>query len=197
MTLTDLDETAACKRMQPTLETEQSPAYSSSSNVGVALREALWRAVDQGRLKTGVMECASLLEKDPFSVMMCVMPVAGPDDVTALIQRTLIEAFCHEYHIRLIKVDSVSKLDKVLEGRPLPSTDSPQTQTPPHPAPPSPPHAHTDGVVCVLEQRPGDGEEKGGTGKEGKGVGALVATCGSGKEVWVHHHGGIVCLPDD
>ena len=44
---------------------------------------------------------------DPFNVMVCVIPATGPDDVSGIIQRTLIEAFCHEYHIRLIKVRSL------------------------------------------------------------------------------------------
>ncbi|XP_070194102.1 growth arrest and DNA damage-inducible protein GADD45 alpha-like [Littorina saxatilis] len=99
MTLTDNEKYACCGSMQSI--PEQSP-----SEVGEALREAVWQAQEQGRLRCGVVDCAQLLEIDPFNVMMCVMPASEPDDVSALIQRTLIKAFCHEYQIRLIKVSS-------------------------------------------------------------------------------------------
>ncbi|KAK7502220.1 hypothetical protein BaRGS_00006584 [Batillaria attramentaria] len=143
MTLTDCSgEDCICDfTMQPLDEHEH-------GSLGLALREAVWQALEQGRLRCGVTESVQLLEIDPFNVMMCVMPAAGPDDVSAIIQRTLIEAFCHEYQIRLIKVDSATKLRTVLQGRTTPSGKLPPT-----------PRAVTPGdVSCVLVQYPKSGE---------------------------------------
>ncbi|XP_076441483.1 growth arrest and DNA damage-inducible protein GADD45 alpha-like [Babylonia areolata] len=162
MTLTDCEESACCNSMQPTLDQQESLA------IGLALREAVWQAQEQGRLRCGVMECAQLLEIDPFNVMMCVMPVSGPDDVSGIIERTLIEAFCHEYQIRLIKVDSVNKLRKVLEGREGTARAAPspaETGLPPLVATPNATQVPTSTATplwelcrCVLVQYPESGE---------------------------------------
>lgn len=127
------------------------PIAEEHHHIGSALREAVWQALEQGRIRCGVTECVKLLEIEPYNVMMCVMPAAEPDDVSAIIQRTLIEAFCHEYQIRLIKVDSTTKLHCVLQGRTSPLG--------PNQLPPTPRTATPDDVSCVLIQYPVSGDE--------------------------------------
>jgi len=45
-------------------------------------------------------------------VMMCILPEDASDDVTLHIHFTLIEAFCWENDIRVVKVQFESKLQK-------------------------------------------------------------------------------------
>ncbi|XP_046334181.1 growth arrest and DNA damage-inducible protein GADD45 alpha-like [Haliotis rufescens] len=87
-------------------------------NVGAALRESIWQAMECNRLTSGLFECAKLLKCNPDNVMLCVLPeVSGHHDVTVDIQHTLIEAFCWENEIKLLKVEKHNSLGRVLEGR--------------------------------------------------------------------------------
>ncbi|XP_067677404.1 growth arrest and DNA damage-inducible protein GADD45 gamma-like [Haliotis asinina] len=86
-------------------------------DIGDALCKALVQAHRTNRVTSGVMECAKLLRCNPDNVMLCVLPEAnGQHDVTLDIQHTLIEAFCWENDIPLIKVDSEEKLAKTLSN---------------------------------------------------------------------------------
>ncbi|CAG5132166.1 unnamed protein product [Candidula unifasciata] len=75
------------------------------ANMGETLQEVVWQALEQGRLTCGVHDCAHQLEIDPYNVMLCVLPMDSlkPQDVSTNIHHMLIEAFCREYDIRLIK----------------------------------------------------------------------------------------------
>ncbi|XP_046575936.1 growth arrest and DNA damage-inducible protein GADD45 alpha-like [Haliotis rubra] len=93
-------------------------AKPKKMNVGAALRESIWQAMEGNRLTSGLFECAKLLKCNPDNVMLCVLPeVSGQHDVTVDIQHTLIEAFCWENEIKLLKVEKQSSLGHVLEGR--------------------------------------------------------------------------------
>ncbi|GFO19055.1 growth arrest and DNA damage-inducible protein gadd45 alpha-like [Plakobranchus ocellatus] len=83
------------------------------------LREVVWQAVEQGRVTCGVQNCAHQLETEPCNILLCVLPEATPDkmDVSTSIHHMLIEAFCLENSVQLIKVDSVGKLERLLQGR--------------------------------------------------------------------------------
>lgn len=96
---------------------------SNKMEIGAAVRDALLVAKAQGRLTCGVYESGKILEMDPDGVMLCVLPNNASDDVTLHIHFTLIEAFCWENAIRLLKVDSVEKLAKVLGDRPINDND--------------------------------------------------------------------------
>lgn len=83
--------------------------------IGDLLRKSLQQAHRDNRVTCGVMECAKLLRCNPDNVMLCLLPEAsGQHDVTLDIQHTLIEAFCWENEIKLVKVDSQEKLAKML-----------------------------------------------------------------------------------
>ncbi|ELT98133.1 hypothetical protein CAPTEDRAFT_207799 [Capitella teleta] len=86
----------------------------STMEPGCALRSTLQAAVSQGRVTCGIYEAAQLLEMAPGEVMLCVVPVDASADVTLHIHLTLIEAFCWENDIRLIKVDSSSNLRDIV-----------------------------------------------------------------------------------
>jgi len=95
-----------------------------TDDMGGTLREIVWQAQEQGRLTCGVQGCAQMLEIDPYNVMLCVLPTsAGVSNMSLDIHHMLIEAFCREYDIRLVRVDSMTKMAEVVKGRPQ-STDN-------------------------------------------------------------------------
>ncbi|XP_048763988.1 growth arrest and DNA damage-inducible protein GADD45 beta-like [Ostrea edulis] len=82
-----------------------------SVNIGQALKDTLLQALAQGRLVLGVMSSAKLLEVNPESVMVCILPASVPShDVTFHIQQTLVEAFCVEHGIPILKICDSEKL---------------------------------------------------------------------------------------
>ncbi|KAK3767215.1 hypothetical protein RRG08_018085 [Elysia crispata] len=83
------------------------------------LKEVVWQAVEQGRVTCGVQNCAQQLETEPSEFPLCVLLAATPGhiDIPTSIHHMLIEAFCLEHSVQLIKVDSVCKLGELLQGR--------------------------------------------------------------------------------
>eukprot|EP00918_Siedleckia_nematoides_P083680 GHVU01183436.1.p1 GENE.GHVU01183436.1~~GHVU01183436.1.p1 ORF type:complete len:149 (-),score=19.93 GHVU01183436.1:1511-1957(-) len=79
-----------------------------------ALQDVLMAAKNEGRLTCGVYESGQLLEVNPEEVMLCILPSGEEKDITLHIHFTLIEAFCWENSISLLKVDSATKLAKLL-----------------------------------------------------------------------------------
>lgn len=100
---------------------------SNNMDVGTALRDTLICAKKTDRVICGIYESGQKLERDPDNVMLCILPNNDTNDVTLHIHYTLIEAFCWENEIRLIKVDSAEKLAKLLgekkPSRPLNDND--------------------------------------------------------------------------
>lgn len=88
---------------------------SSGTGLSEDLKEMLVEAQEQDRLTCGVYESGKLLEMNPEGIMLCVLPENSASDVTLHIHLTLIEAFCWENDIGIIKVDSVEKLAKLLD----------------------------------------------------------------------------------
>lgn len=83
--------------------------------IGAVVRSVLEHAKHQGRITCGLHSAVKLLEIDPTSVMLVVLPESSFDDATLHIHHTLIEAFCWENDIRLLKVDEAEKLGSILE----------------------------------------------------------------------------------
>lgn len=102
-----LDVTLAQKRSQK--------MFSDESGLSEDMKEMLVEAQEQDRLTCGIYESGKLLEMNPDGIMLCILPENSENDVTLHIHLTLIEAFCWENDIRVIKVDSVEKLAKLLE----------------------------------------------------------------------------------
>ena len=66
------------------------------------------RAREDNRITSGVFDCANKLEQEPESVMLCLLPGGTSDDISVAIQHTLIEAYCWENDINVIKVCTLS-----------------------------------------------------------------------------------------
>ncbi|KAK3600068.1 hypothetical protein CHS0354_003907 [Potamilus streckersoni] len=87
-----------------------------TTNVKTAefLQEVLLKAMSEGRLTSGIFECANVFRMDPDKVRLCILPVTSSTDVAIHIQHKLIEAYCWENEIQLLKVGSAEKLSAIL-----------------------------------------------------------------------------------
>ncbi|ESO88302.1 hypothetical protein LOTGIDRAFT_234627 [Lottia gigantea] len=103
MTFTESGEVVGMEKIQ-----------KSKKPIGEVLQECLWQAIDHQRITSGVFECAKLLHCNPENVMICVLPEAESENISIHIQHTLIEAFCWENDIRILKVKNASSLSKCL-----------------------------------------------------------------------------------
>ncbi|XP_067124629.1 growth arrest and DNA damage-inducible protein GADD45 beta [Centruroides vittatus] len=86
----------------------------NSFNSAHLLRELLVEARSEGRVACGVYHAAQIMEKCPSSIMLCILPQNHMDDAETHIHSVLIEAFCFDNNIRLLKVDSEEKLSEIL-----------------------------------------------------------------------------------
>jgi growth arrest and DNA-damage-inducible protein len=86
----------------------------SIQTLSSSLKETLTDAKRDGRLTCGIYESGQLLQMSPESIMLCVLPEDQSDDIALHIHFTLIRAFCLENDILVVKVDSVSKMKRML-----------------------------------------------------------------------------------
>ncbi|CAJ0914830.1 unnamed protein product [Ranitomeya imitator] len=86
--------------------------------VGSALEEVLRKAKGQRTLTIGVYEAAKLLNVDPDNVVLCLLATdkAEDQDVALQIHFTLIQAFCCENDINILRVSNMSRLAEILGG---------------------------------------------------------------------------------
>ncbi|KAJ8270127.1 hypothetical protein GJAV_G00110660 [Gymnothorax javanicus] len=102
MTLEDL---VGCKLTEKKME-----------NVSQALEELLVAAQRQDCLTVGVYESAKLMNVDPDSVVLCVLAAdeEDEDDIALQIHFTLIQAFCCDIDINILRVSGMRRLAQVL-----------------------------------------------------------------------------------
>ncbi|NWU89954.1 GA45G protein, partial [Upupa epops] len=93
---------------------------------GMALHELLVSAQRRGCLTAGVYESAKLMNVDPDNVAFCVLATDEEDegDIALQIHFTLIQAFCCENDIDIVRVNDVGKLAAIVG----PSEDSGETR---------------------------------------------------------------------
>ncbi|KAK3606119.1 hypothetical protein CHS0354_010742 [Potamilus streckersoni] len=78
------------------------------------LMEMLIQATDEEQLISGVYECANILENAPDCVKLCLLPVINTSNISVHIQHKLIEAYCWENEISIIKIINAEKLAQYL-----------------------------------------------------------------------------------
>ncbi|OWF48862.1 growth arrest and DNA damage-inducible protein GADD45 alpha-like [Mizuhopecten yessoensis] len=122
--------------------TEASAAICNKKpmNFGNIVKDFLMRASEEERITFGVYGCAKLMEANPDSVGLCVLAKAVPADVSVDIQNTLMEAHCVEHNVRVLKVDSSEKLEKILSLHYKNNKEG------------SPPHRPPAEYTCILVQ---------------------------------------------
>ncbi|XP_005998697.1 growth arrest and DNA damage-inducible protein GADD45 alpha [Latimeria chalumnae] len=85
--------------------------------VGNALEEVLSTAVLRGCITVGVYEAAKLLNVDQDNVVLCLLATDKDDqDVALQIHFTLIQAFCCENDINILRVTNMRRLSEILGG---------------------------------------------------------------------------------
>ncbi|XP_073400853.1 growth arrest and DNA damage-inducible protein GADD45 alpha [Dendrobates tinctorius] len=87
-------------------------------SVGSALEKVLRKAKVQRTITIGVYEAAKLLNVDPDNVVLCLLATdkAEDQDVALQIHFTLIQAFCCENDINILRVSNMSRLAEILGG---------------------------------------------------------------------------------
>lgn len=82
--------------------------------IGHKVRAALWCAQVEQRVVIGLNESIKRLAKSPSDSLFCIM---APSQVGHHIQEVLLEAYCYENDIYMIKVDAAEKLTRILGAR--------------------------------------------------------------------------------
>lgn len=84
-------------------------------SIGQKVRAALWCAQVEKRLIIGLNEAVKILSKAPNNSLFCVLASEKIGDTSAAhIQEVLLEAYCYENDIYIIKVDMAEKLTRIL-----------------------------------------------------------------------------------
>lgn len=97
-------------------ETKKSSS-TSSINVGLKIRAALWQAQVEKRVIIGLSAAVKSLSKTPDESMFCIMAQPKSGDTSTHMLEVLLEAYCYENDIYIIKVDSMDKLSRILGTR--------------------------------------------------------------------------------
>ncbi|XP_044302704.1 growth arrest and DNA damage-inducible protein GADD45 gamma [Varanus komodoensis] len=108
---------------EPMPETSDSATSSSASgggsrlqSAGKALKELLASSQRRGCLTAGVYESAKLMNVDPDTVAFCVLAADEEDegDIALQIHFTLIQAFCCENDIDIVRINDIQKLAAIV-----------------------------------------------------------------------------------
>ncbi|XP_036941175.1 growth arrest and DNA-damage-inducible, alpha, a isoform X1 [Acanthopagrus latus] len=94
------------------------PSLHRMDSVAKALEEVLTSALPQGCITVGVYEAAKSLNVDPDNVVLCILATDDEDvkDVALQIHFTLIQAFCCENDINILRVNNTRRLAEILGG---------------------------------------------------------------------------------
>ncbi|XP_073451446.1 growth arrest and DNA damage-inducible protein GADD45 beta [Aquarana catesbeiana] len=92
--------------------------------VASAVEQVLDVAHSRGSLTVGVYESAKFMDRDPDSVVLCLL-AADPevDDVALNIHFTLIQAFCRDNDINILRVSGLKRLSEIVEPMIGPSSE--------------------------------------------------------------------------
>ncbi|KAM8960525.1 growth arrest and DNA damage-inducible protein GADD45 beta [Pelodytes ibericus] len=110
MTLEDIDTCDNQDKMHP---------------LTTALEEVLVVAQRKGSLTVGVYESAKLMNVDPDGVVLCIL-AADPedeDDIALNIHFTLIQAFCCDNEINIVRLSGLPRLSEIIGGQTEPSSE--------------------------------------------------------------------------
>ncbi|XP_023208137.1 growth arrest and DNA damage-inducible protein GADD45 beta-like [Xiphophorus maculatus] len=91
-------------------------AENRMQSASLALEELLVTAQKQHCLTVGIYESAKLLNADPDSVVLCVLAADDEEDVALQIHFTLLQSFCCDSGINILRVSGVQRLWQLLGG---------------------------------------------------------------------------------
>eukprot|EP00061_Rhincodon_typus_P014060 g40850.t1 len=98
------------------VEEKQAESTERMQVAGKALEELLSSAQRQHCLTVGVYESAKVMNVDPDSVVLCLLATDEEDegDVALQIHFTLIQAFCCDNDINIVRVNDVQRLAEIV-----------------------------------------------------------------------------------
>lgn len=85
-----------------------------SNEIGDTVRSALVDAMNEDRLVLGLLDSVKTLAKAPEDSLFCIMAQPEIGDSATHMHEVLLEAYCYENGIYIIKVDSSSKLCRII-----------------------------------------------------------------------------------
>lgn len=108
--------TCSCNMTLEEFSAGEQKTERMDKEVGDALEEVLSKALSQRTITVGVYEAAKLLNVDPDNVVLCLLAADEDDDrdVALQIHFTLIQAFCCENDINILRVSNPGRLAKLL-----------------------------------------------------------------------------------
>lgn len=92
-----------------TSEMKKSPA-----TIGQKVRAVLLHAVVEKRITVGLSAAVKSLSKTPDESLFCILAPPKKGDSSTHMLEVLLEAYCYENDIYIIKVDSSEKLGRIL-----------------------------------------------------------------------------------
>ncbi|XP_072946409.1 growth arrest and DNA damage-inducible protein GADD45 gamma [Epargyreus clarus] len=99
------------------VKTESFSAMAAKSPISQCIKTVLRRACVEKRLTVGLLPAIQYLSKHSDGALFCLTTEAMPGDSATHMQEVLLQAFCDENEIYVIKVDSETKLKKMLGCR--------------------------------------------------------------------------------
>ncbi|XP_075985895.1 growth arrest and DNA damage-inducible 45 [Anticarsia gemmatalis] len=96
------------------VKAETFSGMAAKSPISTCIKTVLRRACVEKRLTVGLLPAIQYLSKNSNRALFCLTTEARPGDSATHMQEVLLQAFCVENDIYVIKVDSESKLRKIL-----------------------------------------------------------------------------------
>nr|UNO37432.1 GADD45 [Plutella xylostella] len=102
-----------CNSMAP-LKVETFSGVAAKSPIAQCVKAVLRRACLEKRLTVGLLPAIQYLSTNTDGALFCFTAEAPPGDSATHMQEVLLQAFCVENDIHVIKVDSAAKMMKIL-----------------------------------------------------------------------------------
>lgn len=96
------------------IKTESFSGVAAKSPISQCIKTVLRRACVENRLTIGLLPAIQYLSKNTNGALFCMTAAAPPGDSAIHMQEVLLQAFCDENEIYVIKIDSEVKLKKML-----------------------------------------------------------------------------------
>lgn len=96
------------------VKAETFSGMAAKSPISQCIKTVLRRACVEKRLTVGLLPAIQYLSKNSNRALFCLTAEAPPGDSATHMQEVLLQAFCVENDIYVIKVDSETKLRKLL-----------------------------------------------------------------------------------
>jgi len=95
-------------------QTQTNDKMLCDKKIGSTVRSALISSIKEDRLVFGLLDSVKTLAKAPEDSLFCIMAQPEIGDSATHMHEVLLEAYCYENGIYIIKVDSSSKLCRII-----------------------------------------------------------------------------------